>query len=110
MNTRAWLWAFFGIPGLREIVLVAVVSLLLYGRSGLQVARRGRGWQRWLSPVRQTSAAAARDRAGANPPPSRAGSRWGDRVFWSLTLIAATAVAAWVVTRALIVGAPKLSH
>jgi hypothetical protein len=111
MNTQAWLWAFLGLPGLREIVLVAVVSLLLYGRSGLQVARRGRGWQRWLSPIRQTSAAsAARDKARADASPTRGASRWGDRVFWSLALIAATAVAAWVVTRTLIVGAPNLSH
>jgi hypothetical protein len=42
--------------------------------------------------------------AGASP------SRWGDRYFWFLAIIAATAVAAWVVTRTLIVGAPKLSH
>ena len=57
MNMRAWLWAFLGLPGLREMALLAVVVLVLYGRSGLQVARRGGGllpW--WLSPVRRTPA------------------------------------------------------
>jgi hypothetical protein len=33
-----------------------------------------------------------------------------DRWFWALTLIAATAVAAWVVTRLLILGAPGASR
>jgi hypothetical protein len=106
MNTQAWLWAFLGLPGLREVILVALVTLVLYGRSGMQIARRGRGLHPWLSPIRRTSAAAAR----ANPSPAQGNSRWGDRVFWSLAIIAATAVAAWVVTRTLIVAAPKLSH
>ena len=43
MNTRAWLWAFLGIPGLKEIALMALVVVVLYGRSGLQVVRRGGG-------------------------------------------------------------------
>ena len=107
MNTRGWLWAFLGgLPGLREIALVALVTLLLYGRSGLQVARRGRGLPPWLLPIRRTSPSATRSHA---PAPAGA-SRWGDRTFWFLAIIAATAVAAWVVTRTLIVGAPRLSH
>ena len=61
MNTRAWLWAFLGVvPGLKEIALVALVMLVLYGRSGLEVARRGGGLPPWLSPVRRTAASAAR--------------------------------------------------
>jgi len=114
MNTRAWLfWAFLGIPGMREIVLVALVTLVLYGRSGLQMARRGHGLPPWLSPfIRRTGPgpSATRGRTNANPSPSPGISRWGDRVFWVLAIIAATAVASWVVTRTLIVGAPKLSH
>jgi hypothetical protein len=106
MNTRA----FLGLPGLREVVLVVLVTLLLYGRSGLQIARRGRRLHPWLSPIRRTSATAARAHARANRAPAQETSRRGDRVFWFLAIVAATAVAAWVVTRALIVGAPKLSH
>jgi hypothetical protein len=114
MNTRAWLWAFWGIPGLREIALVLLVTLVLYGRSGLQIARRGRGLGPWLSLARRVSAppSATRARAQARPsaPPARGSSRRGDRVFWFLAIVAAAAVAAWIVTRAMIVGAPKLSH
>lgn len=111
MNTRAWLWAVGGIPGLREIVLVVTVALMLFGRSGLQVARRGGGLPPWLSPfIRRPVPVAARVNANANARPAGETSRWGDRVFWFLAIVAATAVASWVVTRTLIVGAPKLSH
>jgi hypothetical protein len=115
MNTRAWLWAFLGgVPGLKEIALVALVMLVLYGRSGLQVVRRGGGLPPWLSPVRRTAASAARvrtqersQRAAAAESPRR-GDR--DRLFWFLAIVAATGVGAWVVTRTLIVSAPKLAH
>ena len=113
MNTRAWLWAFLGgVPGLKEIALVALVVVVLYGRSGLQVARRGGGLPPWLSPVRRTSASAARGRTQArSQAASAAESPWrGDRLFWFLAIIAATGVGAWVVTRTLIVSAPKLAH
>jgi hypothetical protein len=113
MNTRAWLWAFLGIPGLREIVLVALVALVLYGRSGLQIARRGRGLASLLSPARRVSpsASASRARAGAPTTTQTHGIlRSGDRVFWFLAILAAAAVAAWVATRTLIVSAPELSH
>jgi hypothetical protein len=111
MNMRAWLWAFLGVPGLREIALLAVVVLVLYGRSGVQVARRGGGllpW--WLSPVRRTPASAVRARRhGPTPSPAATAASWRrDRLFWFLALIAATAVGAWIVTRTLIVAAPKL--
>jgi hypothetical protein len=111
MNTRAWLWAMFGvIPGLREIVLLALVTLVLYGRTGLQAARRGRGLPPWLSPViRRTAPAAARGRAPTETDRAAAArsARQADRVFWFLAIVAATAVAAWIVTRTLIVAAPK---
>jgi hypothetical protein len=117
MNTRAWLglgaylWG-LGIPGPRELVLLALVLLVLYGRSGLQVARSGgRVVPWWLSPVRRTSVRGAQARANRAPqsPASTLLSWRRDRFFWFLAIIAATAVGAWIVTRTLIVAAPKLS-
>lgn len=88
----------FGIPGLREVVLVGLVALALYGRGGsklLMATRHGRTLQPWLK------AAGIVPRPGAGPgvsskPPSR---RRPGRLFWALTLTAAAAVAAWVATR-----------
>jgi hypothetical protein len=108
MNVRAWLWGFLGLPGLREIILLTVVVLVLYGRSGLQVARRGGGLPWWLSPVRRVPASAVRAHRQAQSPPATAVSWRRDRLFWFLALIAATAVGAWIVTRTWIVAAPKL--
>jgi hypothetical protein len=108
MSVPGWLWAFLGgLPGLREIALLAVVVLVLYGRSGLQVARRGGGLPWWLSPVRRTRASAIRGRR-PTPSPAITTSWRRDRLFWFLAIIAATAVGAWIVTRTLIVAAPKL--
>jgi hypothetical protein len=109
------LWAFWGIPGLREIALVLLVTLVLYGRSGLQIARHGRGLGPWLSLARRAStppASRSRERGQARPgvpPERRKDSLRRDRVFWFLAIVAASAVAAWIVTRATIVGGPKLS-
>jgi hypothetical protein len=112
MNARAWLWAFVVVPGLKEIALVALVVLVLYGRSGLQVVRRGGGLPPWLSPVRRTAATAAQVRAQARARSSAGGEspRRADRLFWFLAIVAATGVGAWVVTRTLIVSAPRLAH
>jgi hypothetical protein len=87
--------------------------LVLYGRSGLQVARRGGGIPWWLSPVRRTTAGSALrgHGPGVNRSPARNVNGWrGDRLFWFLAIVAATAVGAWIVTRTLIVAAPKLSN
>jgi hypothetical protein len=90
-------WAFLGLPGLREILVVAVVTLLLYGRSGLMMHRRFQVLRPWLSPAR---------RGPSRPTPARRGvGAWpglGDRVFWALALTAAAAVAAWIATRTII--------
>jgi hypothetical protein len=112
MNTRPWLWIFFwGIPGVREIALVALITLVLYGRAGLQVARRRGGLPPWLMPVVRRTAPASRGHEPSQPATAlgTAASRRRDRLFWFLAIIAATAVAAWVITRTLIVGAPKPS-
>jgi hypothetical protein len=93
------LLGFLGPPGVREIVIVAFVAFLLYGRSGvmrgLQKTRYGRVIGPWMSTARPA----------AEPSPARAKARresWGDRWFWLLAATAVTAVAAWVVTRLLI--------
>ena len=93
-------WAFLGLPGLREILVVAVVTLLLYGRSGLMMHRRFQVLRPWLSPAR-------RGPSRPRPTPARRrrrrdGAGLGDRIFWVLALTAAAAVAAWIATRTII--------
>lgn len=95
-------WALLGIPSLPEILVIAVVALIMYGRSGVLPGRHLRALQPWLSVARR----------GTGRPPNAAeadakakrSSKWGDRVFWFLAITAATAVAAWIVTRTMIVG------
>lgn len=80
--------------GLKELVLIGLAVLVLYGRSGVGSNRYVRAVRPWLSPTR---------RPGYNPPATAPAKAWrGDRLFWFLTILAATAVAAWVVTRVLI--------
>jgi hypothetical protein len=104
--------------GLKELAVLAAVVLALYGRSGVLKSRRFQAIWPWIAPVRRTaggtgiprgSARTARpaDLAAESPPPgTRSGRRLfqleGNRVFWFTTILAATAVAAWVVTRVLI--------
>ncbi len=92
-------WAFLGIPGLREILVVAVVTLLLYGRSGLLMHRQFQAIRPWLAPARREPPrpTPARRIAGVNVGP-------GDRVFWALALTVAATLAAWVATRMIILG------
>jgi len=91
-------WAFLGLPGLREILVVAVVTLVLYGRSGLMMHRRFQVLRPWLSPAR-------REQSKTRPTPASRGvcvgphPGLGDRLFWALALTAAAAVAAWIATR-----------
>lgn len=78
--------------GLKEFALLAVVALVLYGRSGVFKSRRFQRIRPWLSPVR---------RGPARPAKSK---RWlqGGRLFWFFTILAATALVTLIVTRALI--------
>jgi len=99
----AWLGApvfAFGIPGLKEIVLVGLVALALYGRNGsrlLMATRYGRSLQPWMRLVGVVPRARPTPHASTRPAPRRRG-----RLFWALTLMAAAAVAAWVATRMVI--------
>jgi hypothetical protein len=108
--------------GIRELFIVVAVALALYGRSGMLKSQRFQSIWPWLSPVRRTPAPSTSTRRG----PVRSGpsngarsdsdveerrergrvSRFvleGNHLYWLLTILAATAVAAWVVTRTLIV-------
>jgi len=94
--------------GLREMVLIALVTFVLYGRSGVTKLRSERAQTilPWLSPVRrhpkrQPPGAGA----GAGKPRSRLAGAFlfrGNRLFWFWTILAATAVAVWIITRTLI--------
>lgn len=100
--------------GLRELLLIGMVVLVLYGRSGVLKGQRAQQVLPWLSPVRRTPArkgASSRRQAEAESAGRARGltSRVpgafllrGDRLYWFLTILAATAVAAWIITRTLI--------
>jgi len=87
--------------GFRELVLIALVFLALYGRSGVLKSDRAQAVLPWLSPVRRGA-----KRATPRPRPrARVAGAFltrNGRLFWFLTILAATAVAAWIVTRTLI--------
>ena len=100
----------FGIPGMKELLLVAFVALALYGRSGiLRATPQGRAiapWLKLLSPMprRPPSGPIAK-------PPETVARTLGERVrrdrwFWAFALTAAAATAAWVATRLLIQHSP----
>jgi hypothetical protein len=102
--------------GLRELAILAVVVLVLYGRSGLLKSRQAQTILPWLSPLRRTRpSAASRDGAASrgarsstasalSRPPGRAKYFLlrGNRLFWFLTILTATAVAAWIITSLMI--------
>ncbi|WP_165247510.1 hypothetical protein [Paludisphaera soli] len=90
--------------GFRELVLIAMVFLALYGRSGVLKSERAQTVLPWITPVRR----GPRRRTPPSPVASvrkrvvGASLTRGGRLFWFLTILAATAVAAWIVTRTLI--------
>ncbi len=99
--------------GLRELLIIGMVVLVLYGRSGVLKSERARTILPWLSPVRRT---ASRNRGTTRGTPGTSSASLpgtslrvpgafllrGDRLYWFLTILAATAVAAWIITRTLI--------
>ncbi|WP_406697617.1 hypothetical protein V5E97_02015 [Singulisphaera sp. Ch08] len=97
------IWAMLG-P--RSIALIVMVVLALYGRSGVLQTRQARAILPWLTPARRAPGSAA-------TPPSRPAARLGlggDRTFWFFTILAAAALAAWIVTRTIIVSGSGVSH
>jgi hypothetical protein len=114
--------------GLKELALVVIVVLVLYGRSGVLKSRRFQSIWPWIAPVKRqprrprsvpAGTAGPADPAqvpGSKPGRPEAGPLLfrleGNRLFWFLTILAATAVAALVVTRLLILkdGGAGLHH
>ena len=93
--------------GLRELVVVALVVVVLYGRSGVVKSRQVQTILPWLSPRRRTGGPSGRARSSQavspqKPPRARPFLLRGNRLYWFLTILAATAVAALIITRAMI--------
>jgi hypothetical protein len=99
--------------GLKELALVAVVVLVLYGRTGVVKSRQFQTILPWISPLRRPRgktgtinsprAHSASATSATMLPRPKAFLLRGNRLFWFLTILAATAVAAWIVTRVIIV-------
>jgi hypothetical protein len=99
--------------GLRELLIIGAVVLVLYGRSGVLKGQRAQAILPWLSPIRRTPArsrTAGRASGGPQSAPAVGWSRRirgafmvrGNRLFWFLTILAATAVAALIIGKAMI--------
>ena len=116
--------------GLRELAILAAVVLVLYGRSGVLKSRQFQTIWPWISPQRridqteQSQYGRRRDSQPSRSQPQprgrpRAGKEGqglscfeGNRLYWFLTILAATAVAAMIVGRMMIASGagPGLSH
>lgn len=89
------LWGFFGLMASGwKLALVAAGLYALFGR------RLGPFAARWLSPTPRRTQAPPTATQPATP------SRFGDRLYWLLVIVAATAVATWVLARVAIVYGP----
>jgi hypothetical protein len=104
--------------GLKELAFLAVLVVVLYGRSGVLKSRRFQSIWPWIAPIKRTPRRSGSAKYDAGRPghavpaaaPSSSGRLAGlrgfrlegNRVYWFLTILAATAVAAWIVTRMLI--------
>lgn len=97
------IWAMLG-P--RSIALIIMVVLALYGRSGVLQTRQARAILPWLTPARRSPGS---PEASPSRPAARLGLG-GDRTFWFFTILAATALAAWIVTRTIIVSGDGVSR
>jgi hypothetical protein len=105
--------------GPRELFFIGMVVLVLYGRSGVLKSQRAQTILPWISPIRRpASKTRPSGRATTSTAIPRTASRIpgaflvrGNRLFWFLTILAATAVAALIIGRTLILGGhgPALS-
>jgi hypothetical protein len=92
--------------GLRELFIIGVVVLVLYGRSSVLKSRQARTILPWISPIRRPAGGTRPGSPGTMARPSRsilgASLLRDGRLVWILTFLAATAMAAWIITRTLI--------
>jgi hypothetical protein len=98
-------WAFLGLfAGIWKLAIVTGVAATVLWRTGLWNHPLVRLLRPWTSPTRSAGTVSAR-------PPAPHSLR-SDRIFWFFTIVAATAVAAWIVTRMTISGSvhSPLSH
>jgi hypothetical protein len=113
--------------GLRELILVAIVVLVLYGRSGVLKSRQFQTIWPWISPQRRTARAVrsvpalhatraeaigSAKRLRARRPKTLPFFLQGNRLYWFLTILAATAVATVILGRMMIASGtgPGLTH
>jgi hypothetical protein len=96
--------------GIRELLIIGMVVVVLYGRTGVLKSQRAKSIMPWLSPFRRTS---PRVPTVSRPAPARplnitgAFLTRGNRFYWFVTILAATAVAALIIARTLIMrGSP----
>ena len=113
------LWAFFGLfTGLGKLAVVLAVALVFFGRSGLPLPRSLRLLRPLLTLVRSEAAPTTRPSTADLPSEPQVRSRrpapaavWvSDRWFWFLTILAATAVASWVITRVMMSASYAARH
>jgi hypothetical protein len=98
--------------GLRELLIIGMVVLVLYGRSGVLKGERARTILPWLSPIRRTPTRPSTSARGARGSAAAAIGRArripgaflvrGNRLYWFLTILAATAVATLIISKTLI--------
>jgi hypothetical protein len=112
--------------GLRELAILAAVVLVLYGRTGVLKSRQFQTIWPWISPQRRAGQPIRASRASdaAQPKPAVASERprltrkatpfllQGNRLYWFLTILAATAIAAIIIGRIIVASGsgPGLSH
>ena len=116
MTVQGALFAFITL-GLKEVIMIGLAALALYGRSGsrlIKSTRYGRTIDPWLNLVRVRPRAGPqgtrRGQSPSSPPPAPAAWWRQGRLFWARTLTAAAAVAAWVATRMLVLNGSGVSH
>ncbi len=85
--------------GLRELLIIGMVVLVLYGRTGVLKSRQAKTIMPWLSPVRRTTRRLNPEPRSASVSGRTAGISGafltrGNRFYWFVTILAATAVAA----------------
>ncbi|HEV3164280.1 MAG TPA: hypothetical protein VGZ22_09640 [Isosphaeraceae bacterium] len=107
----AYPWAVFGLlTGFWKLVVIGVVTLVLYGRSGLPQPPWFRLLKPWVTPVVRSRAAGPSQQARSGLEPPVRVPWWHDRWFVVFLVLAATAIATWIVARMTITASTTLHH